>query len=41
MRRLTETDLNVIAAYMDDDIREQVASELVPCEPVVSLPAPL
>lgn len=33
MRRLTETDLNVIAAYMDDDIREQVASELVPCEP--------
>ena len=30
MRKLAEADLNIVAAYMDDDIREQVASELVP-----------
>ena len=33
MRKLAEADLNIVAAYMDDDIREQVASELAPCEP--------
>lgn len=30
---LTHEDLSLFATYMDDEIREQVHSELAPCEP--------
>lgn len=33
MKRISQKDLDTIATYMDDDLREQVASELAPCEP--------
>lgn len=32
--KLTQELLDIIATYMDDDIREQVHSELAPCEPI-------
>ena len=31
---LSQEEMNVIATYMDDDIREKVHFELAPCEPV-------
>lgn len=31
---LQSVDLDTIAAYMDDDIREQTAGEVAPCSPV-------
>lgn len=34
---LTQKDLDVIATYMDDDIREAVHAELAPCEPEIFL----
>lgn len=30
---LTKDDLDIIAIYMDDEIRERVHNELAPCEP--------
>ena len=30
---LTQEELDVIATYMDDDIRENVACDLAPCTP--------
>lgn len=33
MKKLEEKDLNIVAEYMDDGIREQVVDELAPCEP--------
>lgn len=32
-RDLQKETLDIIATYMDDDVREQVHSELAPCEP--------
>lgn len=32
-RAITQKDMNNIAGYMDDDIREELHSELAPCEP--------
>lgn len=31
--KLTQEQLDIIATYMDDEIREQVHSELAPCTP--------
>ncbi len=31
--QLSQDDLDVIATYMDDDIRERLHGELAPCEP--------
>ena len=31
--RITQKDMDIIANYMNDDIREQVHRELAPCEP--------
>lgn len=31
--RITQKDMDIIASYMNDDIREQVHRELAPCEP--------
>lgn len=33
MKRINQEELDAIATYMDGGIREQVASELAPCEP--------
>ena len=33
MQPLTQEKLDVIATYMDDEIREKVHSELAPCLP--------
>lgn len=33
MKKIAQKEMDVIATYMDNDIREQVASELAPCEP--------
>lgn len=30
---ITESQLDDLAQYMDDDIRERIHSELAPCEP--------
>lgn len=31
--KITQDLMDIIATYMDDDIREQVHSELAPCTP--------
>lgn len=31
--KVTQKEMDVIATYMDDDLREQICSELAPCEP--------
>lgn len=31
--RITQKDMDIIANYMNDEIREQVHRELAPCEP--------
>ena len=31
--RITQADMDIIASYMNNDIREQVHRELAPCEP--------
>ncbi len=31
--KITQTLLDTIATYMDDEIREEVHSELTPCKP--------
>lgn len=31
---LSQEELDVIATYMDDDIRESVAFDLAPCTPI-------
>ena len=33
MQPLTQEKIDVIATYMDDEIREKVHSELAPCSP--------
>lgn len=32
-RKITQDDMNNIATYMDDEIRETIHSKLAPCEP--------
>lgn len=36
---LTQEELDIIASYMDDDIREDVAFKLAPCTPEAFLRA--
>lgn len=32
-RNITEADMEAIAVYLDDEIREEVHNELAPCTP--------
>ena len=36
-RDLTQDDMDVIATYMDDEIRESLVWELAPCKPEIFL----
>lgn len=35
--QLTQNELDTIATYMDDDIREYIHNEFAPCEPIFFL----
>ena len=40
MAKIGQKTMDAIAVYMDNDKREQVHSELAPCEPVEFLTTP-